>query len=161
VYELEACIEFSFAVFPQSAAFFEPCEGSFYHPSLWQDDEGMELVAFGDLHRGFQKFLDRGCKRLSRIPAIHQDALDLAQIAFAPAQGVQRPLAVRHIGRGDRNGMGKSLRIDRDMAFDPRHLLARVIALLAGGIGVLYALRVHNQKAGQDVAPLFPAGLAN
>ncbi|AOS14670.1 hypothetical protein ATY45_09235 [Xanthomonas oryzae pv. oryzae] len=63
--------------------------------------------------------------------------------------------------RGHRNGMWKALRIHRDVALDPRYLLARVIAFLAGCITVLHALRVHDQERTAGLAPLFLAGRAN
>jgi len=43
--------------------------------------------------------------------------------------------------------MRQTLRIDSNMPFDARYLLAGVIAFAAGRIGVLDALRVHDAKA--------------
>ena len=39
--ELEACIELSFAVFPETSAFFEPSEGALDDPALGDDGEGV------------------------------------------------------------------------------------------------------------------------
>lgn len=66
---------------------------------------------------------------------------------------MQRAFAVDHLGRRYLNGMRQSLRVDGDMALDPRNLLARVIALLACRVGVLHALRVHDQERAAGVAP--------
>ncbi len=48
---LQAGVERTFSVFPESSTFFQPCEGPLDDPSLGHDGEGVELVAFRDLHR--------------------------------------------------------------------------------------------------------------
>ena len=40
--------------------------------------------------------------------------------------------------------MRQALWIDSDMALDSRNLFTRVVALLAGAIAILYALRVDD-----------------
>lgn len=74
--ELQAGVEFSLAVFPQSSAFLDPGEGSFNHPALRHDDKGMQLTAFGDLHLRTKQFVDGLGKGLTDIPTIGQDALN-------------------------------------------------------------------------------------
>ena len=48
-----------------------------------------------------------------------------------------------------------------DVVLDARDLLARVIALHARCICVLYALLVHDQERATGIAPLFLSGRAN
>ncbi len=158
---LQAGIEFSFAVFPESAAFFEPCEGSFDDPSFGHDLEGVEFVAFGDLDGCAELLLDRLGKRFACVASVDQHAFDRFQVVRAAIEGGQGTVPVGHLGGGDGDGVGQALRIDRDVALDAGDLFARVIALLAGRVGVLHALRVHDQEAGRAVAPLSDAGLAN
>ena len=158
---LQAGVERSFAVFPESSAFFQPCEGPLDDPSLGHDGEGMQFVALGDLHGGAEFVLDRLGKRLAGVAAIDQHAADLLEVVRAAVERCQSTLAVGHIGCRYGYGVRQALRIHRDVALDAGDLLARVIALLAGGIGVLHALRVHDQEAGRGAASLSGALLAN
>ncbi len=158
---LQAGIEFSFAVFPESSAFFEPGEGSFDHPSFGHDLEGVEFVAFGDLDGRAELLLDRFGKWFARIAAVYQHACDRFQGVRAAVEGGQGAVSVGHLGGRDGNGVRQTLRIDGNVALDAGDLLARVIALLTSRFGVLHALRVHDQEAGRGAAPLFDAGLAN
>ncbi len=64
-----------------------------------------------------------------------------------------------HLGCRNSHRMRQALRIHRDVAPIAGDLLARVIALLAGSIGVLHALPVHDQEAGRRAASLFSAVL--
>jgi hypothetical protein len=57
--------------------------------------------------------------------------------------------------------ISQTLRIHGNVALDARNLLARVIALLLREVRVLYALRVHDQEGGRNVAPLASTGRAN
>jgi len=74
--ELQAGVEFALAVFPQSSAFLDPCEGSFNHPALRHDCKGMQLTAFGDLNIGAEQFFNGMGKGLADIPTIGQEALN-------------------------------------------------------------------------------------
>ena len=158
---LQAGVERSFAVFPESSTFFQPCEGSLDDPSLGHDGEGVELVAFGDLHGGTEFALDRLGKRLAGVASIDEHAGDLPEVVCAAVDRCQGPFAIGHLGGRDGYRMGQALRIHREVALDAGDLLARVIALLTGRIGVLYALRVHDQEARHATAPLSGAVLAN
>ena len=71
-----------------------------------------------------QGFLDRLRKGLTHIPAASQHALHLAQVGFASVHRLHSPPAVRHLGRGHRNGVRETLRIHPNVALDPRDLLA-------------------------------------
>ncbi len=158
---LEAGVQFSFAVLPESSAFFEPCEGAFDDPSLGHDGEGVKFAALGDLHRRAKLLLHGFGKWLARVAAIHQYAADVPQVAGAAVERGQGAVAVGHVGRRDGDGMRQTLRVDRDMALDAGDFLACVVALLAGCIGVLHALRINDQEAGRGAAPLSGAVLAN
>ena len=158
---LQACREGSFAVFPESSAFFQPSEGPFDDPSLGYDGEGMQFVAFGDLDGCAELVLDRVGERLAGVAAINEHAGDLLEVVRAAVECGQSAVAVGHLGGRDGDRMRQALRVDRDVALDAGDLLPRVIALLAGRIGVLHALRVHDQEAGRARALLFDAGRAN
>ncbi len=158
---LEARIDLSFAVFPESSAFFQPSEGAFDDPSLGHDLEGVQFISLCDLYGGLELVLHRVGERLAAVAAIHEHAGDFFEGFCTTVEGGQSAVAVGHVGGRDSDRMRQALRIDRDVALDAGDLLAWIIALLAGRIGVLHALRVHDQEAGQGFAPLFDAGRAN
>ena len=145
---LQAGVELAFAVLPEPSAFVEPREGALDNPSLRHHGKGVQLAPFGDLDAGPERLLHRVGERFAGVAAVSQDAGDLPQRAGRTAKRGQRTTAIRHLGRRDGNRMRQPLRIDRDVALDAGHALAGVIALLAGRIGVLHALRVDDQKAG-------------
>ena len=121
----------------------------------------MQFIALDDLNRGLDPLHHAVGKRLARVAAIDQQAFHQLQIRLAAVDGGQSAVAVRHLGRGYGDGVGQSLRVHGDMTLDAGDLLARVVALLFGAVGVLHALRVNDQEAGRGVAPQFLAGLAN
>lgn len=100
-------------------------------------------------------------KGLADISAIGQDALNGLQIRRTTAQRQQCSFTVRYLSRCDGNGVGQALGINGNVALDSRNLFAGVVALLAGTIGVLHALRVDDQKARRGFAPLFCTSRAN
>ena len=57
--------------------------------------------------------------------------------------------------------MGQTVRIHADVAFDARYPLAAVEALLFGGVRVLDASRVNDQKSGVGVPTNALSDLAN
>ena len=85
-------------------------------------------------------------------PPSTQHILHLAQVGPAPVKHSQSPSTVGNVGGGHVNRMGQPLSVHGDVALDSRHLLARVIALVLGAVGVLDALGVHDTEAG----PFFP-----
>ena len=121
----------------------------------------MQFVALYDLNCGIDPIHHAVGKRLARVAAISEQAVHQPQIRLAPVDSGQSAVAVRHLGRGYGDGMRQSLRVNGDVTLDAGDFLACVVALLVGAVGVLYALRVNDQKAGQGVAPQFLAGLAN
>ena len=158
---LQACVQFPFAVFPESSAFFKPAEGAFDDPSFGHDGEGVEVAPFGDLDGCAELVLYGFREWLARVSAIHQDAGDVLEVVGAAIKRGQGSVAIGHVGGRDGDGVRQSLRVDRDVALDAGDLLARIVALLAGCIGVLYALRINDQQAGRGAAPLSGAVLAN
>ena len=158
---LQACIQFAFAVLPEPAAFFQPREGPFHDPPYGQYGKRMQFVALDDLNRSIEPLHHTVGERLAGVASIGQQALDQFQIRLAPVDGGQSAVAIGHFGSGNGDGVGQSLRVNGDVALDAGDFLARVISLLVGAVGVLHALRVNDQKAGQGVAPQFLAGLAN
>jgi hypothetical protein len=57
VNELQAGIEPSFAVFPQSSILFQPSEGAFDRPAFWDYSEGVESITLDDLEGSIQGLL--------------------------------------------------------------------------------------------------------
>ena len=158
---LQAGIQLSFAILPESAAFFEPCEGAFDDPSLGHDSKGVQFASLRDLHGRPDLLLDRLGEWSARVTSVHQHAPDLGKVASVAVEGLQSAIAVRYHGRRDGNRVRQTLHIDGDVALDTRDLLARIVALLPGRAGVLHALRVNDQEAGGGAPPLSGAVLAN
>ena len=161
--ELQAGIEFSFTVLPEPSVFLQPSKAAFNNPALGHDLEGVQLVAFGNLHgEGLtQNIAHALCKRLAHITAIGQKALHLAQFRLTTLQRLQGAFPVRDLGSRDGNGMRKSLSIHGDVTLDARYLFTRVVTFLARRVRVLHALRIDQQKRAASVAPLFRARRAN
>ena len=63
-------------------------------------------------------------------------------------EGFECARPVSDIGGRDVNRMWEALRIHGDMALDTRHQLATIVALLFGGVRILDALGVNDEKAG-------------
>ena len=145
-------IELSLAVLPEAAALLQPAERPLHHPSFRQHHESVQFVAFHHFHRGSQQALHRRGKGFPGVSPIHQHILHLAQVGPAPVKHSQSPSTVGNVGGGHVNRMGQPLSVHGDVALDSRHLLARVIALVLGAVGVLDALGVHDTEAG----PFFP-----
>jgi hypothetical protein len=54
VNELQAVIEFSFAVFPEPSTLFQPTEGAFDDPAFGQHYKGVEFVTLDHLNGSLQ-----------------------------------------------------------------------------------------------------------
>ena len=159
--ELQAGIEFAFAVLPQPSTLFQPSEAAFNDPAFGQHHKGVQFIAFDHLHRCLQPLHHAVGKGFARVAAIDQHALHRLQIRLAPVHGGQSAVAVRYIGRGHGDGVGQALRVHRDMPLDAGDLFAGVVSFLFCTVSVLDALRVNNDEAGCGLAPQFLAGLAN
>ena len=121
----------------------------------------MKFAACGDLHGCAELLLHGFGKWFAGVAAVHQHAADVLQVVGAAVERGQCAVAIGDVGRRHGDGMRQTLRVDRDMALDAGDFLARVVALLSGCIGVLYALRINDQEAGRGAPPLFGAVLAN
>jgi hypothetical protein len=121
----------------------------------------VKFAALGNLDGRTQYSQHLIGKLFSGVPAIGQYALDRLQIFFTPLKGRLSTLSIIHLRGRDRHRMRKPLRVHRQMPFDPRHLLARVVALAACGIAVFNALRIDDEKTGRGVPLQFHAGRAN
>ena len=74
VNELQAGIEFAFAVFPEPAALFQPSEGSFDDPALGQHSKCMQFIALDDLDRCLQALhhpISEGLPGVYLLPRAH------------------------------------------------------------------------------------------
>ena len=69
--ELQAGIELSFAVFPESAVLFQPSEGTFDYPSFGDNGEGVEFIAFDDLDGSLQALHYAIGEGLASVCSIH------------------------------------------------------------------------------------------
>jgi hypothetical protein len=159
--KLQAGIEFSLAVFPQSPAFFQPGKGTLYNPSLGQYDKSVKFVALDDFHRCAQLLLDGPGKGFSGVAAINQDLLNCSERMTASIKGFQCAIPVGNLGGCHCNRMGESLRIHRNMAFDARDFFPRVVPFLLRAVRILHALRVSDQQTGGGVASKALSGRAN
>jgi len=96
---VERGIEFSFAVFPESSAFFKPGEGAFDDPAFGDNSKGVEFVAFGNFDGSAKDSLHCFGERLPSIAAVHQDVLHLRQIFLSAVKKLRRlrrdPLCLR------------------------------------------------------------------
>ena len=155
--ELQAGVKFAFAILPQPPVLLQPGKAALDHPALWNDGKCVQRVALGDLHRGLEQVRDRLCKRPAHVAAIGQHTPVPNESGLAPLHGLQGTLAIGHLGRRHSDRMGQAPAIHGNVTLDPRDLLACIVALAFGAIGVLHALRVHDQERRAGVAPLFHA----
>ena len=108
----------------------DPRQGPLDDPTLGQDDEAVQLVALDDLDLPRAGPGDgRGCLR-SLVAGIGEDALDEGkEAARAPIEHERRAVAVLHVGRMDDDVQQEAERIDENVPFAARDLLARIEAL--------------------------------
>jgi len=157
---LQAGVEPSFAVRPQAPVLLQPGKAAFDHPALGITANLCSLLrlAIWTVTVSPSVAWNTLGKRLAHVAAVGQHALYFVQPRFAALHRLQRPFAIRHLGRRHRNGVGQPLRIHANMALDARNLFARVITFATGRIRVLHALRVHDQERRFGAGPLFLAG---
>ena len=108
----------------------DPSEGSLDNPSLGQDDETMQLIALDDLKCPGAGLGD-GCGGLgSLVAGISEDALDEGkEAARASIEDKRRAVAILYIGGVDDDIQQEAERIDENMPFSARDLLARIKVL--------------------------------
>ena len=86
--ELQTGIEPTLAVLPQPSVLVQPGKAALHYPTLWHDLEGVQLTAFGYLHRDVlaQDVLDALRKGLAHIAAVAQHAFHLREVGFTTRQ---------------------------------------------------------------------------
>jgi len=119
VYELQAGIDLTFCVLPKSPRLFNPSKRTFDNPALWHDGKGMQLIAFGHLHRSAELLLYGIGKGLPAVAAVDEQTTDFIQTGCAPLYGLQSPRSIRHFSGCHRNGMWQALCIHCNMSLDP------------------------------------------
>lgn len=119
----------AFEVAGKPAVASDPRKCPLDDPAFRQHDEAMPITAFHDLDAPGSGARDGPGHPRSLIAAIGEDALNEGKAAACPAQEVERPVAVLHIGRMHNNGQQEAERIDEDVALAAGDLLARVEAL--------------------------------
>jgi len=90
----------------------------------------MQLIAFDDLHFPSAGLGDGGGGFWSLVAGIGENALDeREQTARAPIEHERRAIAILHVGRMNDDVQQQTERVDENMPFTARNLLARVKAL--------------------------------
>ena len=108
----------------------DPRQGSFDDPAFGQDDEAMQFVAFDDLQCPSAGFCEGGSCFRTLVAGVGEDALDeREESARALIENEPRAIAILHVGRMDDDAQQETERIDEDMPFAARDLLARIKAL--------------------------------
>jgi len=108
----------------------DPCEGSFDDPPFGQDNEAMQLVALYDLQRPGAGLGDGGSSFGPLVAGIGEDALnEREQTAGAPIENERGTIAILHVGWVNDDVQQEAQRIDENMPFAARDLLARIEAL--------------------------------
>ncbi len=161
--ELQAGVEQPLAVLPQPPILLQPGKAALDDPALGHDLEGVQLASLGNLYRDVptHNLLHTLRKGLARVAAVAQHALHSTQGGLAALECLQRPFAIRHLGRGHGYCVRQPLGVHRNVTLDARDLLARVIALQARRVRVLHALRIDDQERAAGVAPPSLSGRAN
>ena len=108
----------------------DPRQGSFDDPTFGQNDEAVQLVALDDLQLPGAALCD-GARRLHALIArIGEDALDeREEAARALVENKLRAIAILHVGRMHDDIQQEAERVDENMPFAARDLLARIEAL--------------------------------
>ena len=120
----------SLEVAREASVVADPSEGALDDPAVGQHDEAVQFVAFDDFYDPATR--DGGGSRHARplIAGIGEDALNEGkEAACAMIENQPRPVAILHVGRMDNDVQEKAQRIDEDVPFAPRDLLARIKAL--------------------------------
>ena len=114
----------------QAAVMTDPGERTFDNPTLGENDEAVQLVAFDNFQFPGAGLGDsRRCLR-SLIACIAEDTLDEGeQAAGAPIEHPSYTIAILHVGGMDDNVQEQAECIDKDVPLAARNLLARIKAL--------------------------------
>jgi hypothetical protein len=108
----------------------DPGKGALYDPAFGQDDEAMQLVAFDDFELPGSGLGDLGGGLLSLITGIGKDAFDeREQTSGASIEHQLGTVAILDVGGMDDDIQQETERVDENMPFAARNLLARIEAL--------------------------------
>lgn len=108
----------------------DPSERSLDDPAFGENDEAMQFVALDDLKLPGAGLGDDGGGLRSLIARIGENTLDeREQATRAPIENERCTIAVLHAGRMDNDVQQEAERIDENMPFAARDLLARIEAL--------------------------------
>jgi hypothetical protein len=108
----------------------DPGEGSLDDPPFGQDDEAMPLVALDDFQRPGAGLGDSGSGFGPLVSGIGEDALDEREkTARAPIENERGAIAILQVGRVNDDLQQEAQRVDENMPFAARDLLARIEAL--------------------------------
>ena len=114
----------------EAAIVADPGEGSFDDPPFGQDDEAVELVSLDDLQLPGAALGQSVGGFRALVAGIGEDALDEGEeAARALIENEPHPVAILHIGRVDDDVQQEAERIDENMPFAARDLLACIEAL--------------------------------
>ena len=90
----------------------------------------MQLVTLDDLQGPGAGLGDGGGQRRPLVAGVGKDALDEGEeAARAPIEDEPRAIAILHIGRMDDDAQQEAERVDEDVPFAARDLLARIVTL--------------------------------
>jgi hypothetical protein len=117
-------------VFGKAATAADPGERAFDDPAFGENDETMQLTTLDDLD-GPSPGVDHGGGQLrSLVVGVGEDVLDEGeQAAGTTIKDQARAVAVLHIGGVDDDVQQEAERVDKNVPFAARDLLARVVAL--------------------------------
>jgi hypothetical protein len=124
----------SLEVASEATVVADPGERALDDPALGQDDELMQFVALDDFDDPATGGGSGSRHAWSLIAGVGEDALDEGEEAAGTViENQPRPVAILHVGRMNDDVQEKAERIDEDMPFAPRDLLARIKALRVDG----------------------------
>ena len=98
---------------------------------------------------------------LAGVTPIDQQIFYFRQIILGIAGHNHCTITISYICRRYMNGMGQTLSINRNMTFDPRNFLPRIIAFLLRAISILHALGIYYATACLHIPTIAGADLAN
>ena len=117
-------------VLAQAAVFSQPRKSTFYHPSTWQNDKSLNVIApFNNLQNPMTKI----CRPINQFAGISAIGPDQHQATKATEQFRQNQfgaITILNIGRMDDHGHHQTQRIYHQMAFSARYFLARIITTI-------------------------------
>ena len=143
---MQRSVEFSFAVFPQTAAFFKPRKTPLNHPALGYYSKFMQLAALGNFNVAAQDFSRRRCKILTRISPVSQRILYVCERIPIRNKHRQSAISVGHVGSRYQKRMRQPDRINANVTLDSRHFFASIKPFVFRRVGVFDTLGIDNNE---------------